>query len=108
MFFGAWLWPRTFYLAKQKKEVAQMLAGLLKVSGMLVLRLVYGKKYAEKHSEKFGLMILLSLANIFWLLSVLFLVAGITASDAVICAIMAIGYPVAIAIWTVLERKKQE
>ena len=85
-----------------------MLAGFLKVSGMLVLRLVYGKKYAEKHSEKFGLMILLSLANIFWLLSVLFLVAGIAANDTVICAIMAIGYLVAIAIWTVLERKKQD
>lgn len=84
-----------------------MLSGLLIVSGMLVLRLVYGKKYSEKHSEKFGLMILLSLMNIFWLLSVLFLTAGIAANDTVICAIMAIGYPVAIAIWTVIERKKQ-
>lgn len=83
-----------------------MLAGLLKVSGMLILRLVYGKKYAENHSEKFGLMILLSLANIFWLMSVLFLVAGIAAKDTAICAIMAIGYPLAIAIWTIIERKK--
>lgn len=83
-----------------------MLAGLLKVSGMLILRLVYGKKYVENHSEKFGLMILLSLANIFWLMSVLFLVAGIAAKDTAICAIMAIGYPLAIAIWTIIERKK--
>lgn len=84
-----------------------MLSGLLKVSGMLILRLVYGKKYAENHSEKFGLMILLSLANIFWLMSILFLVTGIAAKDTAICAVMAIGYPIAIAIWTVIERKKQ-
>ena len=85
-----------------------MLAGFLKMSGMLVLRLVYGKKYGEKHSEKFGLMMLLSMANIFWLLSILFLAAGIAANDTILCVIMAIGYPVAIAIWTALERKKQD
>ena len=52
-------------------------------------------------------MILLSLANIIWLMSLLFLVAGIAAKDTAICAVMAIGYPIAIAIWTVIERKKQ-
>ena len=84
-----------------------MLSGLLKVSGMLVLKLVYGKKYVEKSSEKFGLMLFLSLANVFWLMSILFLFAGIAAKDTALCALMAIGYPIAIAIWTVWERKKQ-
>lgn len=85
-----------------------MLAGLLRVSGMLILRLVYGKKYDENHSEKFGLMNLLSLVNIFWLMIVWFLVAGIVANakDTAICVIMAIGYPLAIAVWTIIERKK--
>lgn len=84
-----------------------MLSGLLQVSGMLILRLVYGKKYAVNHSGKFGLMILLSLANILWLMSILFMVEGIVAKDTAICVFMAIGYPVIIAIWTVIARKKQ-
>ena len=84
-----------------------MLGGFLKISGILVLRLVYGKKYGKEHAEKFSLMMLLSLANCFWFLSVLFLIAGISADDTIICAVMAIGYPIAIATWTTLERKKQ-
>lgn len=82
-----------------------MLSGLLKVSGMLVLRLVYGKKYAEKSSEKFGLMLLLSLANVFWLMSILLLFAGSAAKDTALCVIMAIGYPIAIVIWAVMVRR---
>lgn len=84
-----------------------MLSGLLKASGMLILRLVYGKKYSEKVSEKIGLMMLLSIANIFWLMSILFLATGIAANDTALCVIMLIVYPVAIASWTVIERKKQ-
>lgn len=85
-----------------------LLSSLLQGSGMLILRIVYGKKYAQNHSGKNGLMSLLAVANFFWILSFLFLIAGIAANDTVICAIMVIGYPVAIAIWTVLERKKQD
>lgn len=85
-----------------------MMGGFLKISGKLILRLVYGKKQAEKIFEEFGCIIFpLSLANIFWLLSLLFIATGITGKDTILCIIMAIGYPVAIAIWTIIARKMQ-
>ena len=84
-----------------------MLSGMLKASGILILRLVYGKEYSEKASRKIGLMMLLSIANILWLMSVLFLAAGSASNGTALCVIMMIVYPVAIASWTVIERKKQ-
>lgn len=83
-----------------------MLSALLKVSGMLILKLVYGKSFSERGSKKTGLMLLLSTANIMWLICVLFLVAGNTANATALCVIMAVVYPVVIAVWAVLERKK--
>ena len=83
-----------------------MLKGLLQISGMLTLWIVYGKKYSEKAANKFGLMILLSIANIFWLLSILFLATGSAANDTALCIILAIGYPIAITIWAIISRKK--
>ena len=83
-----------------------MLKGLLKVSGMLVLKLVYGSQYEEKAYDRIWLMLLLSMVNIFWLLCILFLIAGIAAKDTVLCAVFVITYPVIIAIWSAVERKK--
>ena len=74
-------------------------------SGLPVLKLIYGIKYAEVHSKKPFLMVLLSGCNIFWLLSFLFLITGIDTSA--FCMILGIGYPVAIAIWTIYARKLQ-
>lgn len=82
-----------------------MISGLLQVSGILVLRLVYGKRYYEKHSKKFGLARLLSIVNIFWLLSILFLIVGISAKDTALCLVLAVGYPLIIVIWALIERK---
>ncbi len=82
-----------------------MLSGLLKVSGMLILKIVYGKDYAAKASEKIGLMMLLSVANFSWLMCILSLVAGIAAKDTVWCILMAVGYPITVVIWSVVVRR---
>lgn len=84
-----------------------MLSGFLKASGWLILKVVYGKKFAEKASDSVGLMILLSLANVFWLLCILFLATGISANDTVFCIVAAVVYPVAITIWAFFARKKR-
>ena len=84
-----------------------MIGGLLKVSGMLILKLVYGKKFEEKASEKFILMIFLSLINIVWLFAFMLFVSGTAANDTVTCAILTFAYPIIIAVWAVIERKKQ-
>ena len=84
-----------------------MLSGILKLSGLLILRIVYGKEYSEEYSQKTSLVIFLSLVNCLWLLCSLFLIAGMAVNDTVFCAIIAIGYPVAIIVWAVMTRKKQ-
>ncbi len=84
-----------------------MLGGLLKVSGLLILKLVYGKSFDEENSSTM-IMLLLSMANVFWLLSILFCLAGKSLTTIAFAAFIAIGYPIAIAIWAINERKKQQ
>ena len=79
---------------------------MLKLSGLFLLKLVYGKKFEENCREKMGLTGLLSIANIFWLLSILFLALDMAAKDADLCKFMAVVYPVVIVIWSVIERKR--
>lgn len=80
-----------------------MLSALLKMSGLLTLKIVYGKAYSQKATEKTWLTLLLSIANIFWLISILLLIPGGATGDTIL---MAVGYPVAITIWTIISRKQ--
>lgn len=84
-----------------------MLAGLLKMSGFLILKLIYGKD--SKKLEEFGLGIpmVLSLCFIFWLMSLLFLFIGAAAKDAWLCIVFGIGYPLVLLIWGMLVRTKK-
>jgi len=84
-----------------------MLNALLRLSGIFVLKLVYGREYDAKASGKTGLSFLLSAVNCFWLLSLMFLCLGAAAKDVVFCLVIAVGYPLAIAIWAMVARKKQ-
>lgn len=86
-----------------------MITGFLKVSGMLILKIVYGKNFKSKiaasENGMTGIMILLSVVNIIWLMSLLFWISGIAAGDTVLCIIVSFAYPVAIIVWSVIARK---
>lgn len=83
-----------------------MIKYFLMISGMLILKIVYGKAYSEKASQKMALMFLLSMINGFWLLCLFFLAIGGASGDTAFCLILGVGYPVAITIWAVLTRKQ--
>lgn len=83
-----------------------MLSALLRMSGFLILRLIYGKEKAETMSESLTLPMVLSLLFIFWLLCLLFLFSGTAANDFWLCLVYVIGYPVAILIWSILARRE--
>ena len=87
-----------------------MLVGLLRISGVLVLRIVYGKHYEEKVDSSeggmIGISLLLSLLNVMWLLCLMFWLSGTAEKDIIICIIGSIVYPVCIAIWAIIVRKK--
>lgn len=85
-----------------------MLSGLLKMSGFLILWLIYGKEKAETMSESLTLPIVLSLLFIFWLLCLLFLFSRTAANDFWLCLVYVIGYPVAIIIWSILARRENK
>ena len=73
------------------------------------MKIVYGKEYEEKVSQRIALRMLLTFANTFWLLSIILLTAGGTASgDTVACVIILIVYPVAIATWAIRERNRRK
>lgn len=80
-----------------------MLKGILEVSGMLTLKIVYGDKYGEKAAGRIGFIFLFSLLNALWLICLIFSFAGGT--EAISAVVLAIAYPVAIAVWAMRERK---
>ena len=84
-----------------------MIGGLLRVSGLLILLIVYGKKKVIEHRSLMA-ELSLSFANIMWLMCFAFWIGGIASNDTVFCAIVTIGYPIAIVIWTVIARIKQK
>ena len=84
-----------------------MIGALLKMSGFLILRLIYGKNQKKIKEIGAGLPILLSIGFIFWLLCLLFLIAGITANDFMLCLIIGIGYPVALIVLGIVVRTKK-
>ena len=95
-------WNTLFYF---KEEI--MLSALLKMSGFMILRIVYGKEKWKKESEGIALPMVLSLFFIFWLLCLIFLFSGSAANDFWICLIYGIAFPVVILVWAINVRKKQ-
>lgn len=73
------------------------------VFGMLILKLVYGKKYNNKNKNT-GLLFLISAAFLIWLLCIGFLVLGLAAKDFMLCLSISIGFPAIIAIWAIIVR----
>ena len=73
-----------------------MFAGILKMGGMLILLLVYGKKIDRFKSLSLVAMSLLSFALIFWILCLVFLFSGIAANNSTLCIIYSIAFPVVI------------
>ena len=85
-----------------------MLSALLKMSGFMILRLIYGKEKWKTMSESFVLPIVLSLFFIFWLLCLLFLFSGSAANDFWLCLIYGLGFPIAILVWAIIVRKNNK
>ena len=82
-----------------------MIEGLLKASGILVFRLVYGKYYApEDHS--LGLMLLLSVVNCAWLMALLFSWMMSKWYQLLPCILFIVGYPALLVLWRVKVQKK--
>lgn len=91
-----------------------MIAGILKIAGFIIMRLVYGKDEFDKRwpcdpeAPKVLVVVqcILSIAFVFWLLSLLFWIFGIAAKDTFICAVYSIAFPVFIVVWTIIVRKR--
>lgn len=81
-----------------------MLAGLLKMSGFLILKLIYGKNIKKIEEIESALSIALSIGFVFWLISLLILCAGIAANDTWLCIAIVVGYPLILIIWCILVR----
>ena len=87
-----------------------MLAGLLKVSGLLILKIVYGSHLQEKiSSSQNGMtatMVLFSMLNIFWILCIAIFLTEDKREGIEFLLAICIAYPVAIAIWAIITRRK--
>ena len=84
-----------------------MLGGCLRaffqISGVLILRIVYGKDRRAIMDTPDSLVVLLCVLNSFWAAAILCLFFGETI---VLSLIVTIGYPAAIAVWAVIARKR--
>ena len=89
-----------------------MLVGLLKMAGFGILVLVYGKEEYEKRwlstpkERTEFVQYLLSLAFFFWLVCSLSWIFGATANDTLFCAVFSLAFPVLIAVWAFIVRKR--
>lgn len=83
-----------------------MLQGLLRMTGFLILRIIYGKDSKRPQEFGIGVPLLLSVGFVFWLLSLMLLFAGSAAKDTLICIVFGVGFPLALVIWGILARKK--
>lgn len=81
-----------------------MLSGILSMAGLLILRLVYGKKFSQKNFNMRGLPLVLTVAFIFWLLAILFLFTGASTSDLWFCILYGVGFPAVLIFWGILNR----
>lgn len=85
-----------------------MLSGLLKMSGIVILRIVYGKDKWKTKSQNFELSVGLSILFMFWLICLIILFADSAANDFWLCLIYGLGFPVAILVWTIIVRKSNK
>ncbi len=85
-----------------------MLSALLKMSGFMILRLIYGKEKWEKMTGSSALPIVLSLLFVFWVLCLLFLFSGSAANDFWICLTYGLVFPIAILVWAIIVRKNNK
>ena len=81
-----------------------MLSGLLKASGILILRFVYGKYY-DPEKQSLGKALLFSAINCFWLLSLLFVFTASNWYTLVGYLLFIIGYPTALFVWRYKVKK---
>ena len=83
-----------------------MLKGLLMMSGHLILLLIYGKERIKDTEFGIGVVATISVAVVFWLLSVVFLLIGAAAKDTILCVVFAIAVPLAFILWAIAVRRK--
>lgn len=85
-----------------------MIAGLLKASGFLILKLIYGKD--SKKLEEFGLgtPMMLSVCLMFWLMSLLLLFTGAATKETWLHIVFGIGYPLVLFVWGMIVRAKKK
>lgn len=85
-----------------------MFAGLLKMSGFLILMLIYGKKNKQKVNkiveDFFFIPLALSFAFIMWFICLM--LAGIDSGDQIGCIIYGITFPAALVVWAIIVRRK--
>ncbi|MBR5422823.1 MAG: hypothetical protein IK108_02325 [Clostridia bacterium] len=84
-----------------------MLTGLLKASGILILRFVYGKYY-DPEKQSLGKALLLSAINCFWIMTALFLITASTWYILLAYLLFLIGYPTVLIVWRYKVKKSHE
>jgi len=89
-----------------------MFLGLLKMSGFLILSLIYGKEKCKEKEESLGqelfvlLSVFLSGLFAFWMICLVLLFSGAASNDFLFALITAIAFPVLIFIWAMIARKQ--
>lgn len=99
--------PMIFMMNTIIKWGVKMLSGLLQISGMLILYLVYGSKSEKIKSIPSWVSTVLSFVCIFWMISLIFLFSGISGNDTWICLLLGIGFPVFVIVWCFIARSKK-
>lgn len=81
------------------------LQGFLSMSGLLILRIVYGKGLEEKLPERRALMEFLSIVNTIWFIGVLIFIGEFTTDGSVAGLAVMLIYPAVIAVWAIIARQ---
>ena len=87
--------------------ISGLFSGLLRVIGFIILRIVYGKEKYKRMSERSGLAMFLSVIFAFWLLCLIFLIAGVAANDFWIVLLLVLAFPLTILMWAIIARKNK-
>lgn len=73
------------------------------IFGILILKIVYGKKY-NNENNKIWKPLLVSVAFYIWLLCLFFLLLDMAAQDYLLCLVVSISFPIIILIWAIIAR----
>lgn len=84
-----------------------MLKGLLMMTGIIIVRLIYGKD-RKVEGGLMSLALLLSAGFVFWVINLIMLIIGATADDYLLSMVYTVGFPLALIVWGIIVRIRGE